>query len=480
MRDNPDEKINNVEDMALADLLGMAGDAGDDRVQEREDEPGSGIAKLAMLVATTSIEEAKRPSIPPIGTSSIPPSATSVSPNNMTPAVGSVPPGGMIPPPASVPPGNAVSYVSPEGIAPTEAMPSMPSPGAAATEAMPLMPSPGAAATEVMPAMQGYPASMPTEQGFMQSTAPHASTYGTGMQTGAMEMDEAVASASKPKSKIGLVVGVGVGITAVIAVAFLLLPSTEASSQEDTQVAQLQAKLDALKEAQGKPVESLTANATIGSPSPTPAANKAAPADDAAKVALVEDSTTKEVKKEAAAPVEDDEPDEAAKEEKPAKPLTRAQRKRLARAKKAQKKAAKTKVKAKAKAKAKAVSKTKPAKETKGGSKAAAELGNLLDADVASGKKSAADGLPASPSRGDVKSAMRPIQAKASTCAKYSKGTVKLKVVVGSNGRVKSSKVVGGSADGTAANCVAMIARTAKFPAFSNSTFSFNYPVTLK
>jgi hypothetical protein len=45
---------------------------------------------------------------------------------------------------------------------------------------------------------------------------------------------------------------------------------------------------------------------------------------------------------------------------------------------------------------------------------------------------------------------------------------------------VQSSSPVGGSADQTAANCVSMIARTARFPKFTDPTFSINYPITLK
>jgi outer membrane biosynthesis protein TonB len=433
-----DARYDNIENMALADLLGMADESGDGRVQEREDEPGSGIAKLAMLVATTSIEEAKRPSLAPIaGGSGIAPVSTGSSPpGNMASPMGSVPPGGMVPPTGSVPPGGM-----------------MPPPGSIPPEAM-------SAPTEAMPAQQGY------MQTATQSVAPQMSAYNTaGMYAGSMGMDDIDTSvASRPKSKTGLFVGICVGLAAVGAAAyFLFLQDSETLSPEtDSQMAQLQAKLDSLKEAQAAQAPAQpAAEATKPAVEPKPA--EAAPTAAAPE------------KKEAEPAIEE----EAAKKEeaaKPAKPLTRAQRRRMARAKKIAAKKAKGKQKAAKSAPASADT----SKETPKTSKATAELDSLLTADVASGKKSASKALPDTPSRKDVKSSMRPIQAKASKCKKYSKGTVNLKVVVGSNGRVKSSTVVGGTAKGNAANCVAMIARTARFPAFKNATFSFNYPVTIK
>ena len=75
---------------------------------------------------------------------------------------------------------------------------------------------------------------------------------------------------------------------------------------------------------------------------------------------------------------------------------------------------------------------------------------------------------------------MGPVAARAKACSKYSTGTVQLRVTVGNNGRVKSSKAMGSFAGTTAGKCVEMLARTAKFNPFTDPSFTFTYPVILK
>lgn len=295
------------------------------------------------------------------------------------------------------------------------------------------------AATAALPAQNfGYGAGQAAGMGGMPQTA---------------SMDDYGVDAPKKSSKIGLFIGIAVGLAVLGAVAFFLLSGNEPppAPEEDPQLAKLQAQLEDLK---------AQAAAPTPAPEPEPAAEPA-PAEPAAEEKPADEAAAAVATEEAAQ--EEEEEEEAA----PAKPMTRAERRKAAREAKAAKKAA--------------AAKPKAPKETgeKADDKPAAGLGALLDNDVASGKKPVGE-LPKTPSRADVKSAMQPIQAKASKCAKYSKGSVKLKIVVGSNGRVQSSSPVGGSADQTAANCVAMIARTARFPKFKDPTFSINYPITLK
>ena len=97
-------------------------------------------------------------------------------------------------------------------------------------------------------------------------------------------------------------------------------------------------------------------------------------------------------------------------------------------------------------------------------------------------KTAPADDTPKKPTKADVKKAMGPVQARAQkSCAKYSTGTVQVQVVVtGKNGRVKAATPKGAFAGNQAGKCVAMMARSAKFPKFSDSTFSFTYPIILK
>jgi hypothetical protein len=112
------------------------------------------------------------------------------------------------------------------------------------------------------------------------------------------------------------------------------------------------------------------------------------------------------------------------------------------------------------------------------------ELDSLLGGDkeeVKEPTKKAAPSLPATPSKADVTAAMTPVQTRAqASCAKYSTGTVQVQVLVDSNGRVKNATPKGAFAGNQAGQCVAMMARSAKFPKFSDPTYSFLYPIILK
>ncbi len=451
--DDSKEKKDDIGTMSMADLLGMSGAEGDGRVQERDDEPGSGIAKLAQMVATSSVLDAKRPSLMPIGSNHPPGAApTSTMPavsQSVPPMSGSMPgsipaPAGSVPPQAGVPyAGGAPVPSAPPGSLPYAATMAMP----AATVPMQMQgasPYAGSAATAAMPSMGG--------------------TAGFPMGI----------SQPKPSSKTGLFVGIGIGAVVLAGAAFFLLKGGDepANSEQDPQLAKLQEQLEELKAASvaapapSSPTPSATEpgagtaplagaapaageTAASGTAAPSAAPTEAAPA--------AEPAVAPAAAPEAAADEEEDEAPAAKPGKKGWKP----------------KKGVKAVKEPKAPKAAKEDKEEEPAD-----TKPKSELGGLLDADVASGKK--AQELPKSPSRADVKSAMQPVQSKAAKCAKYSKGTVQLKIVVTNDGRVQSSSPVGGSADQTAANCVSMIARTARFPKFKDPTFSINYPITLK
>jgi hypothetical protein len=93
-----------------------------------------------------------------------------------------------------------------------------------------------------------------------------------------------------------------------------------------------------------------------------------------------------------------------------------------------------------------------------------------------------ADSTPAQLGKAEIQQAMAPVASKAQTmCAKYSTGSVQVKVsVAGPTGRVQSAETVGAFANSTAGNCVAALAKTAKFPKFKDATQSFTYPIVLK
>ncbi len=132
-----------------------------------------------------------------------------------------------------------------------------------------------------------------------------------------------------------------------------------------------------------------------------------------------------------------------------------------------------------------AAAEPKPEKKpATGGSQS--ELDSLLGSKKSGGTEkpaaAPADSTPAQLDKADIQKAMAPVAAKAQTmCAKYSTGSVQVKVVVaGGTGRVQKAQTVGAFANSTAGNCVAALAKTAKFPKFKDATQSFTYPIVLK
>jgi outer membrane biosynthesis protein TonB len=312
-------------------------------------------------------------------------------------------------------------------------------PGAAAAAGM--------ASTAAMPAMGSAPATaaMPMTAGL--------SAYG----------QEAAPDAPLPRKKpnIGIFAAIGLLIVAAGVSAFILMQADdERESSDSEQLSALKSQLEELKTAKEKLAEAEQEAVKVAAE--TTQVKAEAEAAAAAASAETEKPAEEEAPKEMAM-------GEAA-EEQP-QPATKKGSKRGAAkrvAARAPKKAPQPKVKKSSK------------KEKEEEEQPKSELGSLLDGDVASGKKSPTGELPKTPSRADVKNAMRPVASRAAKCGKYSKGTVKLQITVASNGRVTQSNPVGGTANSTAGNCVAMIARTAKFAKFTNPTFTFNYPVTLK
>ncbi|MBN2803540.1 MAG: hypothetical protein JXR91_10620 [Deltaproteobacteria bacterium] len=90
-------------------------------------------------------------------------------------------------------------------------------------------------------------------------------------------------------------------------------------------------------------------------------------------------------------------------------------------------------------------------------------------------------GLPEQPSRAEVTKAMNQVSAKArSVCSASGSGTVSVRIIVGSNGKVRDAVPTGEHAADSLGRCVSNIARgTGRFPQFTKPTFTFTYPVKI-
>ena len=359
------KKEENAEDMSLADLLGGGDDSSSDepkRVDHRADEPDSGMVNLAKMVAGSSVEVARTPSI--------------------------------MPPPMEA----DASGRDPSGVVQTQA---------------------------------GIPA--PT-QGEKKSQGP---------------LFALIAVVIVAVLAIGYFAtrnGDDDGIKAALEAERAALEADRKANQDA--MAQMMAKLAEMDRDKGSADE-----ATSKEMAALKAELEAAKAKDADLAA-----------KEAEAAAQKEEETAKAKTDKPKKTTTKPK---------------KVDTTPKTVTPKKKVEKKTPKKKKSGTS----ELDSLLSGPKKEKPKTApANDLAKKPTKAEVKKAMGPVQVRAQkSCAKYSTGTVQVQVVVkGSNGRVKSASPKGAFAGNQAGKCVAMMARSAKFPKFSDSTFSFTYPIILK
>lgn len=373
------------EDMSLADLLGGGEDEAEDkpkRVDHREDEPDSGMVNLAKMVADSSVEVAKTPSI--------------------------------IPPPAD----------------PTGSQPVGDPSGAVQTQA-------------------GAP----------------------------------VAAAPAQKKGSGPIIALIV-VVLLAAAAVIGYIATRGEPKEDDAAAiaaakaaeELKAELEAERQANKKAMDELMARMAALTEKKTEGEDEAPSAEEAAKLEELQKQMEEAKAKEEELAMKAEEAEKAAEAKKSETP------KKTSTAKKSSSGSSSTPKKTSTAKKSSSEPKKKAAS---GGSDKTSELDSLLGGSKKEEPKAAAkkadDGLPKTPSKGDVKKAMGPVQARAQKiCAKYSTGTVQVQMVVGSNGRVKKATPKGAFAGNQAGKCVAMMARSAKFPKFKDPTYSFLYPIILK
>jgi hypothetical protein len=391
--DSSPDKTENADDMSLADLLGGGEGKSEDesprRVEHREDEPDSGMVNLAKMVAASSIEVAKTPSMAPPP----PPSADQ---------------SGVRPVPAA----------DPSGVVAT----------------------------------QGAPLAAPMQP--MQK-----------------------------KSNAAVYALIAVVVIAAVIIGIVLMKQGDGDDKAlDKMMAELQAKAEADRKAAEEKEALLLAK--LEEMSKASSGGGAVSAADQAKMDAVkaELDAAKAEKEAAAKKAEEAKSGSSAgtttkTSEKPKKETTTASTE-------TKKTTTKTDTAASSGTAAKATEKpTETAKTGSGASELDSLLGSGAKEKPAEEKPAAkaADELPKQPSKEQVTAAMAPIKAKAqASCAKYSTGTVQVSMVVSSAGKVTSAKATGVFANNPAGTCVAMMARSAKFPKFKDPTFTFTYPIVLQ
>jgi hypothetical protein len=394
--DSSPDKTENSDDMSLADLLG-AGDGKSEeesprRVEHRDDEPDSGMVNLAKMVAASSVEVAKMPSLAPPP----PPSADQ---------------SGVRPIPAA----------DPSGVVPT------------------------------------------------QGVAPIA------------------AAPAQKKSNGAIYALIAIVILAAVVIGYFVM--NKGGGGEDTAAMKMMAEMQAKAEADRKAAEEKEAllMAKLEEMSKAAAAGTGAvSAEDQAKMdavkaqldaAQAEKEAAEKKAEEAKSGAESGTGSKAAAE-KPKKDTTTASDKPKA---ETPKKPESTATGGTTGGK----TSDKPTETAKTGGGGSSELDSLLGGGKAKEEEKPAtkpvDDLPAKPSKDQVTAAMAPIKAKAqASCAKYSTGVVQVSMVVTSEGKVKSATPTGVFAGNPAGTCVAMMARSAKFPKFKDPTYTFIYPITLQ
>jgi predicted Zn finger-like uncharacterized protein len=133
------------------------------------------------------------------------------------------------------------------------------------------------------------------------------------------------------------------------------------------------------------------------------------------------------------------------------------------------------------------VAAAEPAKKTPPPqSSADKSLDDLLNTALGGGAKKpaakaeASESLQPSPTRDDVLSAMKGVTSAVQACGGGESGVAMSKVsVTGSTGKVASVDVGGAFANSPVGTCIAKEVRKAKFPRFSQPSFSFSYPFKL-
>jgi outer membrane biosynthesis protein TonB len=86
--------------------------------------------------------------------------------------------------------------------------------------------------------------------------------------------------------------------------------------------------------------------------------------------------------------------------------------------------------------------------------------------------------LPSHPDRDAVRESMEAVRSAITACANGAHGTATMRITVHHSGRVQGALVEGTFSGTPEGSCMALAARRARFPAFSEDRFSLTYPFT--
>jgi predicted Zn finger-like uncharacterized protein len=211
---------------------------------------------------------------------------------------------------------------------------------------------------------------------------------------------------------------------------------------------------------------------------PQPTAREAAPAAAPPPTGVAPQEPDEPAQEAAVVDIEPEEPAQAATLEEPAKPAQRqrtAPKKRTSSQRQRQQ-ASSSRERASAPPKRKSNNLDALMDEVVGGSSSPNQKPKQASASSSSGA-----GLPDSPSRNDVKTALQGVSGAVKSCRKDAGGTAIVDVVFsGKTGRVSSARVSSGPFKGTPVGaCVANAVKRARVPRFKQSSFKVTFPYRL-
>ncbi len=417
-------------------LTDQEADRSSDVAARNEDESGSGMFRLASMVARSTVPADRASEVPPPASIAPPPMSVAPPPVSVAPP----PPTMAVPPPHSVTP-------PPHSVTPSPA-------------------SDSAVQPSTIP---------PTIAGFDPST--------TGAESGVFETTTTDMPSTPPlpykRRSVApfIVLGVIVVVASAIAAVFIVT-NRNAESGEDKELAELAVQLNEIKRSEERQQNSQESQLRAELAEAQAALVKTVAEDQQVASPGAESITISEEEGTDHSDVvaDNEEADEVDEADEPETAEIAKSTKKKKRRRWAHKRNKRRRSRRRGKAK------KKPAV-----SAPAAQSGDELDSLLGGGgrKKSGgqaqvATGGGGKLSRADVRSGMAPMAAKAQSCGGQTPGTVQLRVTVGGNGRVQAVHAMGSFGGTNTGRCVENIVRNARFPSFEGSSFKFTYPIRLR
>ncbi len=417
---------------SLEELLGASDpELAQDESGMSDDESGSGMFRLSTMIANSSVQTARTPSLSP-GSIVPPPASASVVPP--PPASGSVVP----PPPAA--PGSVIPPPPPTSVTP---------------------PLPTSDIYSAQPAL----------------AVPVTQSYGTvePFEIATTDMPRMTPLTIRRKSVAPIFAVIAAMIIAAVIGIFVF---GETRTGEDARLKQLAAQMDSMTKA-AREKDSLEESLLRAEIAKIKAGIVNTSADKIEEKDLLKDEKDVLEKNDDGVEGEKEaEADEAQAKQDEVEPAPKRKKRRRWRKRSRRRRGRKTKSKVISTGAKSSASAASPGKQT-----GQEELSDLLGSGKSAPskkEKASSSGGGGKPTRAEVKAAMRPVSRQAKSCSKFAQGTVQLRVTVGGNGRVKQSKAMGSFSGTNAGKCVATIAKGAQFSPFSGPSFSFTYPVRLQ